>query len=161
MAFELYSTAFADGGAIPTRFTCDGENESPPLAWNGAPPETQAYALVVHDPDAPSGDFAHWVVYEIPPGVDRFDEGAAPIQTALEGSNDFGRVGYGGPRPPAGHGPHHYVFDLYALDTLHVGLGEGATRQEVENAILNHIIAKTQLTGTYERNERQQLSDAA
>jgi len=151
MAFALQSSAFADGGTIPVRFTCDGENESPPLEWRDAPPGTLGFALIVHDPDAPVGDFTHWTVFEIPPGVHRFDEGAAPIQTALEGVNDFGRIGYGGPCPPAGHGPHHYVFDLYALDRLHAGLGEGASRKDVEFAINDHILANARLTATYER----------
>src|SRR6266704_1391227 len=122
MALTLRSNAFDDGGGIPVRFTCDGANDSPSLAWEGAPDGTQGFALIVHDPDAPRGDFTHWVVFDIPLGVDRFDEGAAPIQTSLEGANDFGNVGYGGPCPPPGHGPHHYIFELYALDEHHTGL---------------------------------------
>lgn len=151
MAFTLSSPAFAEGGVIPARYTCDGENESPPLQWDGAPAGTQGFALLLHDPDAPHGDFTHWVVFDIAAGVDRFPDGAAPIQTATEGCNDFGTVGYQGPCPPPGHGPHRYVFELYALDAHHTGLGEGASRQEVERKIQSHVLDRTQLTGTYQR----------
>ena|SRR5690349_7531991 len=147
----LNSSAFTEGGTIPSRFTCDGENRSPPLEWSGVPDGTQGFALIVHDPDAPRGDFTHWVVFDIRAGVRCFDDGAAPIQVALEGINDAGNVGYRGPCPPPGHGAHRYVFELYALDISHLALGEGAARQEVERKIEGHILAKAQLTGTYER----------
>ena len=149
--FALSSSAFVDGGVIPSRYTCDGENQSPPLRWSGAPNGAQGFALIVHDPDAPRGDFTHWVVFDIRAGVDCFDAGAAPIQVALEGCNDAGTVGYHGPCPPPGHGPHRYVFELYALDVAHLGLGEGASRHDVETKIEGHLVAKSQLTGTYER----------
>jgi Raf kinase inhibitor-like YbhB/YbcL family protein len=151
MAFTLRSSAFSEGGSIPSRYTCDGSDDSPPLEWGGMPEDPMSFALIMHDPDAPSGDFTHWVVFDIPPGVDHFPEAAAPIQTALEGSNDFGTVGYRGPCPPPGHGPHRYIFELYALDEYHIGLGEGASRQDVERKIQQHLLARTQLTGVYER----------
>jgi Raf kinase inhibitor-like YbhB/YbcL family protein len=151
MALTLTSPAFREGEQIPNRYTCDGANESPPLAWSGAPEGTHGFALVVHDPDAPRGDFTHWLVYDIPLGVTEFADGAAPIQTSLEGNNGSGQMGYYGPCPPPGHGPHHYVFELYALDEHHTGLGEAASRQEVEERIRPHVLERASLTGIYER----------
>ena len=147
----LISPAFAAGEAIPSRYTCDGDGLSPPLEWSGLPDGTQGFALIMHDPDAPHGDFTHWVVFDIRAGVRCFDAGAGPIQVALEGSNDAGMVGYHPPCPPPGHGAHRYVFELYALNVSHLGLGEGASRQEVERRIEGHILASAQLTGRYER----------
>jgi Raf kinase inhibitor-like YbhB/YbcL family protein len=147
----LTSPAFSDGGIIPARYTCDGADESPPLTWSGAPEGTQGFALIVHDLDALRGDFTHWVVFEIPAGVCEFPDGAAPIQTSLEGNNDAGKMGYHGPCPPPGHGPHRYIFELYALDVHHTGLGEAASRQEVEEKIRQHVLARATLTGVYER----------
>jgi len=121
------------------------------MEWGGAPDSTQGFALIMHDPDAPDGDFTHWVVFDIRAGVRCFDAGAAPIQVAVEGINDAGNVGYHGPCPPTGHGPHRYVFELYALDVSHLALGEGASREEVETKIEGHILAKAKLTGTYQR----------
>lgn len=149
--FAITSSAFGEGDTIPTRYTCDGESQSPPLEWSDAPEGTQGFALIMHDPDAPREDFTHWVVFEIPAGVRRFDAGAGPVQVAMEGVNDSGNVGYHGPCPPTGHGPHRYVFQLYALDVHHLGLGEGASRREVETKIEGHVLATAQLTGTYQR----------
>ncbi|HEU4752898.1 MAG TPA: YbhB/YbcL family Raf kinase inhibitor-like protein, partial [Armatimonadota bacterium] len=151
MALEVTSNSFTDGGAIPRQYTCDGEDRSPHVAWSGSPEGTQGYALIVHDPDAPSGDFTHWVVFDIPAGVKEFPDGAAPIQTSQEGKNSFGTVGYRGPCPPPGHGPHHYIFEVYALDTHYTGLGEGASREEVERRIEPHTLARGRITGLYER----------
>ena len=108
MAFELTSEAFEDGGTIPVRYTCDGENVSPPLAWSGAPEGTKSFALFVEDPDAPRGTFDHWIVYDIPADAEGLpeDAGASPRLEApggpLQGKNDFGDVGWGGPCPPRG-----------------------------------------------------------
>jgi Raf kinase inhibitor-like YbhB/YbcL family protein len=150
-SLTLRSPAFLDGSTIPARYTCDGENVSPPLTWNGAPDGTRGFALIMHDPDAPRGDYTHWVVFDIPAGVKEFPEGASPIQTALEGNNGAGKVGYHGPCPPSGHGPHRYIFELYALDEFHTGLGEGAPRHHVQSKIQEHVLAQAELTGLYER----------
>ena len=108
--------------------------------------------MTIYDPDAPTTvGFVHWIVFDIPAGVTEFPDGAAPIQTSLEGKNDFEKVGYGGPSPPPGHGPHRYFFEIYALDVHHTGLGEGASRAEVESKIQGHILDQAQLMGTYER----------
>src|SRR5689334_4920515 len=130
--FALTSSAFAAGGAIPARFTCDGDDVSPPLAWNGAPPGTASLVLIVRDPDA--RDFAHWVAYEIPGAT----SGSLPeaiarsVPSFRQGRNDFGKDGYGGPCPPSG--THHYVFRLAALDRT-LGLGDGRKAAEVEAAM--------------------------
>src|SRR5919197_6162289 len=109
---EITSGAFEEGATIPRRHTCDGENVSPPLAWSGAPEGTRSLALIVDDPDAPVGTFAHWLAW----GLDREAGGLGEGERApSEGRNDFGRTGYGGPCPPRGHGRHRYFFRLYAL----------------------------------------------
>src|SRR5881227_3622852 len=104
MPLILTSPAFANEAPIPRQYTCDGTDRSPPLQWTEAPPGTQGFALIVHDPDAPRGDFTHWVLFDIPAAVLHFDAGAAPTQTALEGLNGADNVGYHGPCPPPGHG---------------------------------------------------------
>ena len=109
---HLASRAFENGGRIPGRFTCDGDNEMPPLEWTGVPPEARSLALVCSDPDAPSGTFHHWAVYDIPPDVRHLPE--RKCAGMREAVNDFGRTGYGGPCPPRGHGSHRYCFRLYA-----------------------------------------------
>ncbi len=117
MALTLKSRAFADGGAIPRRHTCDGVNLSPPLAWSGVPPGTASLVLVCYDPDAPGGVFRHWAAYNIPSnlaGLDELPPGARDSRFD-QARNDFGRIGYGGPCPPKGHEPHAYHFRLSAL----------------------------------------------
>jgi len=146
------SADFSDGGAIPRRFTCDGADDSPNLQWPAAPAGTKSFAIVMDDPDAPV-DFTHWLVYNIPPGVHELAEGAS-AQAAMprgsaEGANDFRRLGYGGPCPPAGK-PHHYVFRLYALD-IHLDMPPGAARKQLDSAIERHIIAEGQIIGIYRR----------
>ena len=150
--FQLTSSSFSDGGPIPERLTGEGEGASPELRWSGAPEDTQGYALIMHDPDAPHGDFTHWIVFDIPAGIDEIPESAFPVQTAVEGENDFGNVGYGGPFPPRGHGPHHYQFDMFALDVPHLGLPEGASRQELVQAMRGHVLATSRFTGVYQRD---------
>lgn len=150
---NLSSDAFGPNGTIPERFSCDGENLSPTLSWSGAPQNTAAFALIVDDPDAPSGTFTHWVVYNIPPGVQQLPAGVPQTAHLADGSaqgvNDFRGVGYGGPCPPPGK-PHHYRFTLYALDgTLH--LQPQATKRQVLDAMRNHTLDQAQLVGLYQR----------
>jgi Raf kinase inhibitor-like YbhB/YbcL family protein len=144
---ELTSTAFADGAAIPTKYTGDGGNVSPPLAWTFLPEGTRSLALIVHDPDAPSGDFTHWVAWNIDPEPGGLDEGAA---APAEGANGRGEPGYLGPSPPPGHGPHRYFHELHALDA-ELDLQAGASREQLEQALDGHVLGKAQLVGTFER----------
>ncbi len=152
MAFEMTSSAFPSGQAIPAQYTCDGEDISPPLSWNAPPSGTKTFALISDDPDAPSGRWVHWVVYNLPASVRQLDE-AFPTDAELpdgtkQGTTDFGRTGYGGPCPPSG--THRYFFKLYALERS-LPLGLDATAHEVEEAMAGHILAQTQLMGTYRR----------
>ena len=144
---ELTSTAFADGAEIPPKYTGDGANVSPPLAWSFLPEQTRSVALIVHDPDAPSGDFDHWVAWNINPDPGGLDEGSA---APSEGLNGWGETGYRGPSPPPGHGPHRYFLDLSALDTG-LDLHSGASREELESAIDGHVLGEARLVGTYGR----------
>lgn len=150
---ELTSPAFEEGGAIPVRHTCDGEDLSPALAWRGVPEGTASLALVVDDPDAPAGTWVHWVVYGIPAGAEGLPEGVAPAETGPAGSrqgrNDFQRLGYGGPCPPP-NGAHRYRFRLYALDA-DIDLSPGATKAQLLAAIEGRVLAEARLTGTYRR----------
>ena len=148
MHFRITSPVFADGAAIPVRHTCDGADVSPRLTWTGAPEGTRAFALIMDDADAPHGTFTHWIVYDIPAETIELGEGAAML---IEGRNSFGRTGYAGPCPPAGHGAHRYRFTLYALDVPTVALSGGATREELESKIETHTIATARLVGKYER----------
>jgi Raf kinase inhibitor-like YbhB/YbcL family protein len=144
----LTSGAFQNGQTIPVQFTCDGANQTPPLAWGEPPAETKSFALVVDDPDAPSGTFRHWGVYDIPASA-RSIGGGQRIGTEV--SNDFGKPGYGGPCPPKGHGPHHYHFKLFALDVDRLNLRPNSKVADVENEAKKHAIATGELIGTYER----------
>ena len=143
----LTSSAFAIGGRIPRRGACEGEALSPPLAWQGTPPGTRSFALIVDDPDAPGGAFTHWVAWGIAAEAGGLAEGETPPG---EGRNDFGTVGYRGPCPPPGHGPHHYFFRLYALDS-DPALTAGARRPELAQALEGHVLASAELVGLYER----------
>jgi Raf kinase inhibitor-like YbhB/YbcL family protein len=151
-ALVLSSSSFVSEETIPRRYTCDGANVSPELHWTHAPAESKSFALVMHDPDAPV-DFTHWLAYNIPPSVRELAEGASPGGSmpagSQEGANSFGRSGYGGPCPPAGR-PHHYRFQLYALD-IRVDLPAGAERGRLESAMQGHLIAEGQITGIYGR----------
>jgi Raf kinase inhibitor-like YbhB/YbcL family protein len=145
--FAIESSAFEHAQALPNRYTCDGEDLSPPLRWTDVPEEARSLALVVDDPDAPSGVFTHWVAWGLDPGSDGLGDGeAAPS----EGRNDFGTVGYRGPCPPPGHGRHRYVFRLYALDG-EIELASGAGKGELEQAMEGHVLTTAELVGTYER----------
>jgi Raf kinase inhibitor-like YbhB/YbcL family protein len=152
MTFSLSSVAFANGTAIPAAHTCDGANASPPLTWSAPPKGTKSLVLIGDDPDAPGKTWVHWVAYNIPPTTTQLPQGT-PAQPkladgTLQGTNDFGKIGYGGPCPPSG--THRYLFKLYALKTT-LPLQSGATKHEVEQAIQPHILAQTQLVGTYTR----------
>lgn len=150
---QVTSPAFAAGQPIPDRYTCGGVGESPPLAWQEAPANTAAFALIVDDPDAPGGVFTHWLLYDVPPSVTRIDAGvpgaARLADGAAQGTNSFGKTGYGAPCPPAGP-PHHYRFTVYALDAM-LGLPPGATARQVQDAVRGHILGEGTLTGTYRR----------
>lgn len=151
MMFTLRSPAFEHGRAVPRRFTCDGDNVSPPLEWTGAPAGTVRFALVLDDPDAPSGTFTHWLVCDLPAEQTRIDEGIPLDGIAMEGVNDFGREGYGGPCPPRGHGPHHYRFHLYAVGQA-MKLPNGFSRRDLDRALRGHVLGTALLEGTYGRS---------
>jgi Raf kinase inhibitor-like YbhB/YbcL family protein len=144
---QLSSSAFQTNENLPVDYTCKGRGVSPPLAIADAPEGTQSLVLIMHDPDAIGGrDFLHWAVWSITPNTKRIDEGHLPAG-AIQGTNDYPSQEYGPACPPAGTGLHHYVFDLYALDTV-LDLPPGATRQELETAIAGHTLASAQLIGT-------------
>jgi Raf kinase inhibitor-like YbhB/YbcL family protein len=153
MAFSLSSEAFSAGETIPSRYTCDGEDTSPVLSWGDVPSNTEAFALIVDDPDAPGGVFTHWVLFNLPASAQGLPGGVPKTERlesgALQGRNGFGRIGYGGPCPPPGK-PHRYRFSLYALDAP-LDLEPGVTKQQVLNRMQGHILGETQLVGTYQR----------
>jgi Raf kinase inhibitor-like YbhB/YbcL family protein len=144
---NLTSIAFENGGKISKKYTCNGGDESPPLTISGVSEATRDLALIVHDPDVPSGDFTHWLVWNISPKTTKIAEGTVPAG-AVQGVNSFGESNYGGPCPPAG--THHYIFELYALDMV-VNLPSSSDRPTLESAIQGHIINKTSLTGIYSK----------
>ncbi len=152
MVFEISSAAFAGGAAIPSRYTCDGEDISPPLAWRGAPEGTRAFALICDDPDAPAGTWIHWVIYDIPATETGLAEATPRRETlasgARQGLNSWGRVGYNGACPP--RSTHRYYFTLYALDAP-TGLGPGVRRDDLLRALRSHILGEARLMGTYTR----------
>lgn len=145
---ELTSTAFQEGATIPKQHTGDGKDVSPPLRWSGAPAGVKSYALICDDPDAPRGTWVHWVLWNLPAEQQELPEGSLP-KGARQGKNDFGKNNYGGPAPPRGN-PHRYFFKLNALDTT-LDLPEGATKQQLEQAMKGHILASGQLMGKYSR----------
>lgn len=156
MTFTLTSTAFQAGGAIPTRFTCDGGDVSPALAWTGLPPGTRSLVLIVDDPDAPDPaaprmTWVHWLLYNLPPAAQGLPEGIAAAglpKGTLEGVNDWRRTGYGGPCPPIGR--HRYFHKLYALDAVLPDLGR-PTKAILEKAMQGHVLTHTELVGHYQR----------
>jgi Raf kinase inhibitor-like YbhB/YbcL family protein len=157
MSIEVSSDAFAPDDAIPSKFTADGENISPELRWGELPAGTRELALIVDDPDAPREQpFVHWVMYKIPPDADGLPEHLRK-QTqltsppgAVQGKNSFGKIGYGGPAPPSGHGTHHYHFHLYALDKP-IQVSGGIDKESLIAAMSGHILDEGDLVGTYER----------
>jgi Raf kinase inhibitor-like YbhB/YbcL family protein len=151
-AMELISSAFDEGGMIPSKYTCDGADVSPPLKWGSIPDAAKSLVLICDDPDAPMGTWVHWVYYDIPAQTKGLPENVSlderPASGGIQGINDFRRIGYGGPCPPGG--THRYFFKLYALDTL-LDLSPGATKKQVLKAMENHIIDQVQLMGKYHR----------
>ena len=156
MALRLSSSAFDDHGEIPARFTCEGQDVSPPLAWSGAPAATKSFALIVDDPDAPDPraprtTWVHWVLYNLPPDAAALPEAVPPDALppgTLQGVNDWKRTGYGGPCPPIGR--HRYFHKLYALDVALPDLF-GPSKSRLEQAMSGHVLAEGALVGTYER----------
>jgi Raf kinase inhibitor-like YbhB/YbcL family protein len=144
---RLESPAFADGAEIPRRFSCDGDDVSPPLTWRDVPSATRELALVVEDPDADR--FVHWTVLDIPSRTRSLETGQIPAG-AVETKNSFGKPGWGGPCPPEGDDPHRYVFALYAL-RRQLGLGAGASADEIRDALAEAAIARGTLTGRFGR----------
>jgi Raf kinase inhibitor-like YbhB/YbcL family protein len=145
----LTSSAFADGKPIPKRYTCDGDEVSPPLRWRGVSRKAKELALIVEDPDAPDGTFVHWTVYKIPADTTKIDEGSVPSE-AVQGRNSSGEDRYGAPCPPEGDSAHRYRFLLYALDAP-LDLGEGADAGAVRTSVGTKAIARGELVGTYAR----------
>ncbi|MFA6511812.1 MAG: YbhB/YbcL family Raf kinase inhibitor-like protein [Patescibacteria group bacterium] len=142
----LASQSFEDGQRIPSKYTCDGEGGAPQLHWGDTPTETKSYVLVVVDPDAPGGDFIHWIIKDIPPTVTEIPEGV-PVP-GMEIENTFGKTSWGGPCPPSGE--HNYFFKIYALDTESI---EKLTKENYAERIAPHVIADAQLIGLYSRQE--------
>ena len=153
MPIQITSSAFSEGSPIPKKYTCDAEDISPPLAWSGVPVGAKSLALIADDPDAPVGTWTHWVIFNLPPTLTGLSAGIAKTPQAeggaLQGNNDFRRIGYGGPCPPRGK-QHRYFFKLYALDTS-LALKAGSSKADLEKAIRGHILAQGQLMGTYSR----------
>jgi Raf kinase inhibitor-like YbhB/YbcL family protein len=157
MTITIASPAFLEGGMIPRQYTCDGRNISPPLEWSGIPENARSLALICEDPDAPKGIWSHWVIFDLPASLQGLSEGVVSAEQvevslngdlALQGKNDFGKTGYGGPCPPKGR--HRYQFRLYALDNR-LGLGAKTTRQDLLHAMRGHVLAEGMLTGVYSR----------
>lgn len=150
---EVMSHAFDQGGMIPSDFTCDGADMSPPIEWSGIPQNAQSLALIANDPDAPGGDWVHWVIYDLPPNLPGLPPGVSAVETlpmgGVQGRTDFGRIGYGGPCPPSGS--HRYFFKVYVLDQM-LGLKPGATKKELLKAMKGHVLAEGQLMGKYQRS---------
>ncbi|HKB86083.1 MAG TPA: YbhB/YbcL family Raf kinase inhibitor-like protein [Ignavibacteriaceae bacterium] len=160
MEIEIGSRSFSEGEMIPSKFTCDGANISPQLNWNCSVEGVKTFTIIVEDPDASSGNFIHWIVYNIPSRVNSLMENSTPSKNipdeVLMGTNDFGRIGYGGPCPPSG--THRYYFRIYGLNTA-VHLDSGATRKEVLKKMEGHIIARGELMGKYGRGGFSELRD--
>lgn len=151
---RLRSSAFADGAAIPRRFTCEGEDVSPPLNWTEAPEGARSFVLLCDDPDAPAGTWHHWAAYDIAPDRAALPEGAGTPDAGgamKQAINDFGRPGYGGPCPPRGHGPHHYHFRVLALSAASVAVRKDPSCRDVEKEARKHLLAEATLIGVYQR----------
>jgi Raf kinase inhibitor-like YbhB/YbcL family protein len=145
---KIISSAFQEGASIPSKFSCDGANTSPPLQIADVPSGAKSLALIVDDPDAPSGLFTHWTVWNISPQLNTIAEGSAP--KGVQGTNDFGKSGYGGPCPPSG--THRYYFKIFALDR-ELDLPFGAKRGQLDEAMKGHIVAQGELMGRYSRKK--------
>ncbi len=153
MALELKSPAFVERGTVPRQYTCEGKDLSPALTWSDAPADTQSFALICDDPDAPMGTWVHWVIYNIPATATGLPEGVSTAGDLQDGSRqgitDFGRTGYGGPCPPPGK-PHRYYFKLYALDER-LDIKSRVTKEVLLSAMKDHVLAEAALMGTYQR----------
>ena len=153
MALSIKSPAFNDGDTMDAKYTCKGEDISPPLSWEGAPAGTKSFALICDDPDAPFMTWVHWVVYDIPADVSGLEEGLPKDKElpngARQGTTDFRRIGYGGPCPPPGN-PHRYFFKLYALDAM-LNLKPGLTKKALLKAMEGHILEEAQIIGKFKR----------
>lgn len=153
---KLSSSAFAEGATIPVEHTCEGPDTSPPLAWTDAPANTKTFALIMDDPDAPMGTWVHWVLWNLPGTRSALPENVAKtgklneLGGALQGNNTWPKIGYYGPCPPPGK-PHRYFFKLYALDAP-LPLKTGAVKADVERAMQGHVLAASQLMGTFGRS---------
>ncbi len=149
---QVSSAAFENDGLIPPQYTCDGADLSPPLSWNSVPEGTRSLALIADDPDAPMGTFVHWVLYDLPADARELQEDVPDAKTlpngAKQGTNGFGRIGYGGPCPPSG--THRYFFKIYALDTP-ANLPPGQKKAQLLKAMEGHILAQGQIMGKYKR----------
>jgi Raf kinase inhibitor-like YbhB/YbcL family protein len=152
MDIKITSSALQDGGSIPSKYTCDGADVSPPLQWDSAPEDTKSIAVICDDPDAPMGTFVHWVLFNLPAETRELTENVPADETlpngAKQGASDFGRTGYGGPCPPSG--THRYYFKIYALDS-EIDLPAGARKPDLLKAMEGHILAQGQLMGKYKR----------
>lgn len=152
-AMQIKSTAFEENGLIPKKYTCDGFDVSPPLTWTKPPAGAKSVAIICDDPDAPMGTWVHWVIYGISPQAAALPENVPPqkevLRGAKQGTNDFRKIGYGGPCPPKGTA-HRYFFKIYALD-IELNLPAGASKKDVEKAMQGHILAEGQLIGKYGR----------
>lgn len=155
MTVQVTSTAFKEGGSIPSKYTCEGQDVSPPLAWNSVPEGTRSIALIADDPDAPGKTWVHWVLYNLPPSLRELPENVPASESILgnggrQGMTDFGKIGYGGPCPPSG--THRYFFKVYALDSDH-HLDPGLTKAQLVKAMEGHVLAEGQLMGTYAKKQ--------
>ena len=148
MTFKLTVEGFREGNTIPKRHTCEGEDISPALRWEDVPVTAKSLALIVDDPDAPVGTWNHWLLWDIPPATDAIAEGYGPGALGVDGANDFGNAGYGGPCPPPGHGTHRYFFKLFALDTESLNLTPGVKRAALDNALRGRVLGRSAIHGT-------------
>jgi Raf kinase inhibitor-like YbhB/YbcL family protein len=146
---KITSAAFQNGGNIPSKFTCDGADTNPPLRFEGAPAEAKSLVLIVDDPDAPSGLFTHWLVWNMDAKTTEIAEGGGS-SIGTQGKNDFGKLGYGGPCPPSG--THRYYFKVFALDNQ-LDLAAGSKRAQLDSAMKGHVIAQGELMGRYSRQK--------
>lgn len=146
---QLSSSAFTDGGLLPSKYTCDGQSISPPIQWQDAPPKTKSFALIYDDPDAPAGTWTHWILYNLPPTTNILAENITTLPAGTKvGMNSWPEAKYGAPCPPSGE--HRYIFHLYALDTM-LSLSDTVTSATLRKAMQDHILATTTLTGRYRR----------
>lgn len=155
MSFLINSADFKDGETIPRKISCDGDDLSPELSWSAPPAGTKSFAMLVEDPDAPSGTFIHWIIYDIPADWNGLRRGMTSKDGAeqgiKQGVTDFGNTGWGGPCPPRGHGKHRYIFTLKALDISTLGLPNGVKKSAFDKALKGHMLGETKITGVYER----------